>query len=110
MDKLRIYQTALDLVKEVYLLILNNPQLGKDYSLTDQFKRASVSVVANIAEGYRRSKKQFQNYLQISSGSTNELVALLDVVTVVYKIDTTNLKESYKILGKQIISFSKTLS
>lgn len=109
MEKLRIYQKALELVKSVYQLIQDNQSLRNDYSLSDQLKRAAVSVLANIAEGYRRSGKQFCNYLEISSGSTNEMQALLDVVHVVYQIESSYLKNEYLVVGKQIIAFSKTL-
>ena len=109
MEKLRVYQKALELVKAVYKLIHENPQLLKDFSLSDQLKRAAVSVVANISEGYRRSGRQFKNYLEISSGSTNEMQALLDVINAVYQIDTSYLKNEYVILGKQIIAFRKTI-
>lgn len=109
MKKLIIYQKALELVSKIYLLIKNNPQLAKDFSLNDQLKRAAVSILANIAEGYCRSKKQFQNYLRIASGSANETVALLQIINLVYFIDTSSLQEEFIILGKQINSFSRTL-
>ena len=109
MEKLRIYQKALELVKEIYLLIRNSPQLSKDHSLNDQLKRASISIALNIAEGYCRSKKHFQNYLQISSGSANETVAILHIINLVYGINTSLLQEEFKILGKQINAFSKTI-
>lgn len=109
MEKLRIYQKSLDLVAKIYKLIRENPALAKDFSLNDQLKRAAVSIVACIAEGYCRSKKQFQHYLDISSGSTNEMVALLQVVTNVYNINTEELQHDYKVLGKQINSFSMNL-
>ncbi len=103
---LRIYQKALELVKEIYCLIKDNPKLSKDYSLCDQIKRASVSVAANISEGFFRSKKQTKNYLEISSGSANEVVTLLKIIFLVYEINTDKLQEEYTILGKQINSFS----
>lgn len=109
MEKLRIYQKALELVAKIYQLIRNNPQLAKDYSLNDQLKRAAISIVTNIAEGYCRSKKQFRNYLQIASGSSNETVALLQIITLSYQIETFILQEEFKFLGKQINSFSKNL-
>lgn len=99
----------MELIVEIYKLIRDNPQLFRDYSLNDQLKRATISILANIAEGYCRSKKQFQNYLRIASGSANETVALLQVVMMVYYINTTTLQEEFKILGKQINSFSKNL-
>ncbi len=110
MDNLRIYQKAMELVAKVYILIKNNPQLAKDFSLNDQLRRAAISIVANIAEGYCRTKKQFQNYLQIASGSANETVALLQIITLVYKVETSELQNEFKILGKQINSFSNSLN
>ena len=109
MKKLIIYQKALQLTVNVYLLIKNNPKLAKDFSLNDQIKRATISVVANIAEGYCRSKRQFIIYLQIASGSANEMVALLQIINLVYKIDTCSLQEDFKYLGRQINSFSSNL-
>ncbi len=110
MEKLRIYQTALKLIAEIYSLIKNNPILAKDWSLCDQLKRAGVSVLSNIAEGYLRSTKQFKNFLQIASGSANEIVAQLQVISLVYEIQTSELQESYRILARQIGAFSKTLT
>lgn len=109
-EDLRIYKKALELVGKIYLLIKNNQKLTKDFSLCDQLKRAAVSVLTNIAEGYFRSKKQSRYYLDIASGSCNEMVSLLKIVDLVYQINTDNLQEEYKILGKQINSFSKTFS
>lgn len=109
MKNLKIYQNALALIAEIYDLT-RATKLVKDYSLIDQLRRAAISVLANIAEGYCRSTKQFKNYLQIASGSTNEVVALLQVITLVYDIETTRLQESFQILGRQINSFSRTLT
>ena len=109
MEKLEIYKKSLYLTKLIYLLIKNNSLLSKDFSLCDQIKRAAVSVGANIAEGYCRTRKQFINYLNIASGSTNEIVHLLKIIQLVYNIDTTELQREYAYLGKQIISLSKKI-
>ena len=109
MEKLRIYQTAIDLVTEIYSLIRKHKNLSADWSLCDQVKRASISVAANIAERYLRSKNHFKNYLKIASGSANEVVALLQVIQNVHGVNTVGLQESYKILAKQISSFSTRL-
>lgn len=109
-DELKIYNQALNLVKEIYLLIKNNYYLSKDFSLCDQLKRSSISVVTNISEGYFRTKKQFKNYLHIASGSANEVISLLKIINLVYRIETNELVEKYTILGKQINSFNKLLS
>jgi len=70
-------------------------------------KRASVSVAANISEGYLRTQKQFLYHLNISSGSANEMITLLTVVKMVYKINVEEIMAEYLYLAKQIISFSK---
>lgn len=110
MKKLIIYQKALKLVTDIYNLIKTNDYLARDFSLSDQLKRASVSVATNISEGYCRTKKQFKNYLSIASGSANEVVTLLEIVELVYKSDTKSLKEEYDYLAKQISAFSKKIN
>ena len=53
---LRVYQLAFDLAMEIFRLSKSFPQEER-FSLTDQIRRSSRSVAANIAEGYR--KKQY---------------------------------------------------
>jgi len=108
-EDLRIYQKSLELIKEIYFLIKSNPKLSKDYSLCDQIKRASISIASNISEGFFRSKKQTKNFLEISSGSSNEVVTQLKIIFLVYEINTDKLQEEYIILGKQINSFSSKI-
>src|SRR3989338_4620860 len=105
---LRIYLKALDLVGKIYMLVRENQILSRDFSLCDQLKRASVSVPANISEGYARTKKQFKNYLEIAKGSDNEVITLLDIVNLVYNIETDELQNEYDILARQITSFSNS--
>ncbi|NDK10388.1 four helix bundle protein [Candidatus Gracilibacteria bacterium] len=105
---LRIYLKALELVGKIYKLVKENQTLYRDFSLCDQLKRASVSVPANISEGYARSNKQFKNYLEIAKGSDNEVITLLDIVKLVYNVDTNSLQNEYDILARQITSFSNS--
>ena len=111
LDDIRIYQASLELVKEVYILVNQKP-LNRDFSLVDQIKRAAVSIVANIAEGYgRNTKKDFGQFLSIGLGSANEVIALLDVISKVYPvIKTKDLKEKYILLTKQIYTFRHKLT
>ena len=109
LDDLRIYIKSIELIKQIYQLINKNKELNRDFSLCDQIKRASVSVAANIAEGYYRSQRQTKNYLGIASGSANEVVTLLVIINSVYGLNTEDLQNEYKVLGKQINAFSKTI-
>lgn len=63
----------MDLAKETYRLVENLP--GKElYGLSDQMRRAAVSVPSNIAEGQARgSDKEFIHFLCIARGSIAEL-------------------------------------
>lgn len=50
----------------------------KDYSYIDQLKRASVSVMNNIAEGYGRyNRKEFKQFLSIAKGSVMEVQSMI---------------------------------
>lgn len=50
------------------------------YGLTNQIRRATVSIASNIAEGAaRQTKKEFINFLHIAQGSLSELDTQLDI-------------------------------
>ncbi|RJR42819.1 MAG: four helix bundle protein [Deltaproteobacteria bacterium] len=70
---LRVWKEAIDFVKEVYLITAKFPST-EIYGLTNQIRRAAVSIPANIAEGQgRNSSKEFRQFLGIALGSVSEL-------------------------------------
>jgi four helix bundle protein len=70
---LAVWQKAMTLVTNVYLLTKHFPK-EEVYSLTNQIRRAAVSVPSNIAEGKaRRSTKDFIRFTTIAGGSLAEL-------------------------------------
>ena len=72
-EDLIVWQKAIDLVVEVYSLakLLPNDEM---YALSNQMKRAAVSIPSNIAEGQERSStNDFVRFLHIAKGSKGEL-------------------------------------
>ena len=71
--KLTVWQKADELVVQVYTASVRFPST-EQYGLTSQFRRAAVSIAANIAEGSaRRTLKEFQQFLFIARGSLAEV-------------------------------------
>ena len=76
-EDIKAWQKAKELAKRIYDLT-NKGDFAKDYSLKDQIRRASISVMSNIAEGYaRQTDKEFAQFLFIALGSTAELQSQL---------------------------------
>ncbi len=68
-EKLDVWQEARKLVKEIYIVSDLFPTSEK-FGLTNQIRRASVSVVSNIAEGVSRfSPKEQIRFIEIAYGS-----------------------------------------
>ncbi|MFN0278902.1 MAG: four helix bundle protein [Pyrinomonadaceae bacterium] len=71
-EEIIAWQKARIATKLVYE-ITSKGSFAKDFGLRDQIRRSSVSIMANIAEGYgRRSDKEFSNFLNIAHGSIVE--------------------------------------
>jgi len=67
------WQLARELVREIYRGT-STGDFKKDYGLRDQVRRASVSIVSNIAEGFERgSDKEFIRFLSYAKGSCGEV-------------------------------------
>ena len=72
-EQLEAWKFAMQLVKAVYELTADFPAEER-YGLSQQMRRAAVSVPSNIAEGAgRNGAKEFLNFIEISRGSLAEL-------------------------------------
>ena len=81
---LRVYKEAKQLVREVYSLVDSFPQ-NENYALSDQLRRAVVSVPSNIAEGSGRfSNKEKIHFVEIAYGSLAETLCQLDISDQVF--------------------------
>jgi four helix bundle protein len=79
-DKLKVYQKALDLASSAVGFSVS---WGRKHAVTDQFRRASESIVLHIAEGARlRSRAEKVRSLDYATGSSLECAACLDLATM----------------------------
>lgn len=93
-EDLEVWREARALTNRVYDLS-ESPVFVKDYGLRDQIRRAAVSILSNIAEGYERDlDAEFGRFLLIAKGSAGELRAQLYVALDRGYIDETSFSEA----------------
>jgi len=96
-EKLNVYQRSLNVVDDIYEITKKYPK-DEMFSLINQFRRASISIVLNIAEGSGRSKKEFVHFLNMSRTSAYECTALSQISLRRKYID----EEKYKYLYNEL--------
>lgn len=113
---LRVYKEAKLLVREVYSFLDKFPKV-ETFALSDQLRRAVVSVPSNIAEGSGRySIREKIHFIEIAYGSLTETLCQLDIAHDLEYIsdkEFTEVKERIEVIGKQLSglrsSFQKQL-
>jgi four helix bundle protein len=107
-EDLHVYQQAHALVNEVYSLTRRSA-FARDRSLVDQVRRAAVSILSNIAEGFERgSNPEFIQFLYIAKGSAGEVRAQLSVARTQGYIearDYEKLANQARLIGGMIGNF-----
>ncbi len=99
---LNVWKKAVDLATYVYQITESFPKTEK-YGLTSQMRRSAISISTNIAEGAGRgSKKEFNQFLNISTGSCYELETQLTISqNLQFFGDVEYEKISEKLIGIQ---------
>ena len=86
-EDLVAWQKSRELAAEVYRLS-NTGGFARDFGLKDQIRRAAVSVLSNLAEGFERgTANEFHHYLVVAKGSCGEVRAQLYVALDAAHID-----------------------
>lgn len=101
---LEVWQRAMQLVVTIYKETDNFPK-AEVYGLTNQIRRAAVSIPSNIAEGHGRSNRDFGRFLAIARGSLAELETQLELARRIGYLPQPNfnaLTDELTILGKQL--------
>jgi four helix bundle protein len=90
---IKAWEKSRFLAKEIYN-ITGNKKFAKDWGLKDQIRRASVSVMSNIAEGFsRQTDKEFIQFLYIAKGSVSEVQSHLYVAFDLSYINEETFKD-----------------
>lgn len=78
-EDISAWQKSRELTREVYS-VTGRGTFAKDFGLKDQIRRASVSIMSNIAEGFERSGTgEFSQFLATAKGSAGEVRSQLYV-------------------------------
>ncbi len=110
---LRVWHKSIELVKEIYLLTEKLPSKEK-YILSDQMRRAAISIPSNVAEGNGRSSRvEYKRFVEIARGSQYELQTQLYIcveLNYLTKSDTEKANELITEVGKMLNNLIKSLS
>ena len=89
---LKIWQQGLEIAKEISDILEKFPKHER-FDLTAQISRCSISIPSNISEGSARSDKSFSHFLDISLGSSFELITQLLIAHHKKYINDNTLKK-----------------
>ncbi len=110
--QLIVWHKSMDLVVEVYAIVKLLPK-EELYALSDQMRRAVVSIPSNISEGLgRNSDKEFIQFLSVSRGSLWELETQLEVCERLNYIDNSKTSKARNLIteiSKMINSLANSL-
>ena len=96
-QELKVFQMAYDVAMEIFELSKNFPKEEK-YALTDQIRRSSRAVCANIAEGYRKRiyPKHFSMKMSDADAEASETAVWLRFAKDCGYLDTVRQNSSFK--------------
>ncbi len=105
-EDIEAWQLARSLVSKIYASTRSGP-FAKDFGLRDQIRRAAVSVMSNIAEGFdRRTDSSFQSFLVIARGSVGEVRSQLYVALDQQFID----RQQFDDMQRDVVRIGKMLT
>lgn len=111
-EDIQAWQKAKSLTIEIYRITCED-KFSKDYGLKDQIRRASVSIMANIAEGFgRKTNKDFAHFLVQAHGSAAEVQSHLHIALGLNYINQetfSNLYNELDHISRMIMSLCKHL-
>ena len=108
-EDLLVWQISIDFVTSIYKLTKDFPKT-EIYGLTNQMRRAAVSIPSNIAEGAaRNSTKEYIQFLYIALGSVSEIDTQLIISKNLGFADNSELRSEVKIIKGKLINLIASL-
>lgn len=111
-EKLDVWQLAIEYSSDVYATTRSFPNEER-FGLTNQVRRASVSISSSIAEGSgRSSRKDFARYIEIAFGSLLETVSQLTIANRQGLLEPVNFDRLYTTadrLGRMLSGLKNSL-
>ncbi|PSQ82957.1 MAG: four helix bundle protein [Bacteroidetes bacterium QS_7_67_15] len=105
-EDIESWQKARRLARRIYELT-GNGDFARDFGLRDQIRRAAVSIMSNIAEGFERdSRREFARFLDIARASTGEVRSQLYVACDIGYLDEC----TFETLKEQCEEIARLLS
>ena len=104
-----VWQKAHQFVLDAYKVSKTFPR-EEIYGLTSQFRRAAVSIAANIAEGFKKRGQQDKaRFLNIAHGSLEECRYYLILIAVLGYADSTQLNEQIEEVSRLLTSYTNAV-
>jgi four helix bundle protein len=104
-----VWQKAHDFVLEVYRFTRDFPK-EELYGMTSQFRRAAISIAANIAEGFRKiGRADKARFMNIAQGSLEESRYYLILASDLEYGDTSKLMSRIEEVSKLLESYTKNI-
>ena len=109
-EEIEAWQTARELTRLVYS-ITEEGKFAKDFGLKDQIRRACVSIMSNIAEGFEsKTQPAFIRYLGIAKASSGEVRAQLYVANDVKYLSDEQFAQLFDVAEKSSRQLSRFIS
>ena len=99
-EEIEVWQNARELTKQIYQLSALG-EFSRDFGLRDQTRRAAVSIMSNIAEGFEsQTQSLFIKYLVIAKASAGEVRSQLYIASELGYLSPEDLKNTINLTEK----------
>ena len=111
---LKVYERSYKAALAVYKVTETFPETEK-YGITNQIRRASLSIPLNIAEGFakKESQQEFKRFLLMAIGSSNEVSVLINFAKDLKMLTVEQYEAAraeYEEIGKMLRGLIKTVT